>query len=108
MFYRLAGRKPVKCSTGLELAEWYEAAAQSGERIVACNELDCLMVSTVFTGIDPNAVDADPPQLFETMTFVHGKATGVAIKSTSWEQAERGHRKLVMKARTAAKENADN
>jgi hypothetical protein len=106
MFYRLEEKKPVRCSTGQEWAEWYEAAAKSGERIVARDKLDGLLVSTVFTGIDPNAVDADSPQLFETMTFVDGKTTGIAIRSTSWEQAERGHRKLVMKAHTAAIEDA--
>ena len=60
MFYRLEDKKPVRCATGQEWADWYEAAAKSGERIVARDEIDSLSVSTLFTGIDPD------PKLGET------------------------------------------
>jgi hypothetical protein len=101
MFYRLVDKKPVHCATGQEWAEWYEPAAVSGERIVARDELDGIEVSTIFTGIDPNPVDHDPPQLFETMTFVNGKSTGAAIRYATWQQAEAGHRRMVIKARNS-------
>ena len=38
------------------------------------------VVSTTFTGIDLET-DADVPRLFETMMFLNGKSTGVAIRS---------------------------
>jgi hypothetical protein len=96
MFYRLVDKKPVPCKTGLEWAEWYEAAAVSEERIVARDELDGLLISTIFIGIDPGAGDSDePPLLFETMTFVNGKATGIAIRSATWEDAEDRHRSMI-------------
>ena len=100
MFYRLVDKKPVLCKTGQEWAEWFEPASVAGERIVARDELDGMEFSTVFIGIDPNPVDHDPPQLFETMTFVDGKSTGVAVRYATWQEAERGHRRMVMKTRT--------
>ncbi len=97
MFYRLVDKVPLLCKTGKEWAEWYEAAAATGDRIVGRDELDGLLVSTMFTGIDPGIVDGAPPQLFETMTFVDGKSSGVTIRSATWEQAEREHHRLVRK-----------
>ncbi len=101
MFYKLADKKPVRCKDGQEWAEWFEPASVAGERIVAHDELDGLLVSTVFIGIDPNPVDHDPPQLFETMTFVNGKSTGVVIRYATWRDAEAGHRRMVIKARNS-------
>jgi hypothetical protein len=94
MFYRLEGRNPVKCATGQEWAEWYEAACLFDERIIDRYEIGPFLVSTVFVGIDPNAVDADPPQLFETMTFKDGESIAVA-RSATWEQAEAAQRQAV-------------
>jgi len=108
MFYKLHNKKPVKCATGQEWADWYEAAAQSGERVVARDELDdSLLISTVFVGIDPNPVDQDPPQLFETMMFLNGKQTGVALRSASWKEAENQHRQMVRQVRKAEAEAED-
>lgn len=93
MFYKLIKKKPVKCATGKEWAEWYEAAARSGERVVARDEMNGSVISTTFTGIDLET-DADVPRLFETMMFLNGKSTGVAIRSETWEQAENQHRRM--------------
>jgi hypothetical protein len=102
VFYRLNNKNPVKCATGQEWAEWYEAAALSGERVVARDDLDGGgIISTIFTGIDPNPMDADPPQLFETMMFLNGKSAGVAIRSETWEQAESQHRRMARHVREA-------
>ncbi|WP_244832485.1 hypothetical protein [Caballeronia sp. TF1N1] len=102
MFYKLENKRPVQCATGQEWAEWYEASVKSGERVVARDELDGALISTIFTGLDPNGTNTDTPLLFETAFFFDGKSTGVAIRSASWEQAEREHRKIVFKARTEA------
>jgi hypothetical protein len=59
------------------------------------------LISTVFVGIDPGAVDHDPPQLFETMMFLNGKQTGVALRSETWKQAENQHRSMVRQVRKA-------
>jgi len=62
MFYKLVDQQPIKCATGQEWAEWYEAAAQSGERVVGRDELDgSVVISTIFTGIDPNPLTTTRP-----------------------------------------------
>ena len=99
MFYKLENKNPVKCVTGQEWVEWYEAAARSGERVVARDTFSGVLLSTIFTGIDPNSIDADPPQLFETVAFMGRKATGVALRSATWEQAEQTHRSMLRKMR---------
>lgn len=98
MFYKLENKNPVKCATGQEWAEWYEAAAQTGERVVARDNFQGVLLSTIFTGIDPT-IAAGPPQLFETMAFMGGSATGVALRSATWEQAEHTHRSMLRKMR---------
>lgn len=101
MFYKLINKKPLECATGQEWAEWYEAAAQSGERVVARDEIDGGgIISTIFTGLDACAIDTTP-QLFETMMFLNGKSTGVAIRSETWEQAENQHRRMARHVREA-------
>ncbi len=101
MFYKLdKNNSPVKC-TGKEWAEWYEPAAQSGRRIVAQDELDgSIEISTIFTGIDQGG-GSGPPLLFETMTFLNGKSTGIAIRSETWEQADNQHRQMIRQVRKA-------
>jgi hypothetical protein len=99
MFYKLVDKEPVPC-TGQEWAEWYEPTAVSGKRIVARDELYGMDFSTIFTGIDQSTSGKGPPLLFETMTFVNGKSTGVAIRYATWREAEAGHRRMVMKTRS--------
>jgi len=102
MFYRLEGKAPVKCGTGREWADWFEQAGEA--LIVAQDEIDGLFVLTVFTGIDQGG--SDEPQLFETLSSIDGRSTGIAVRSATWEQAEREHRRIVFKARTNAIEGA--
>ena len=100
MFYKLHKKTSVKCATGKEWADWYETAAQTGERVVARDELDGgLVFSTIFTGIDQGG--SDPPQLFETMMFLNGNSTGVALRSETWQQAESQHRRMARQVREA-------
>ena len=100
MFYKLHNKKPVKCATGKEWAEWYEAAAQSGERVVARDDLaNGVVISTIFTGIDQDGIGH--PQLFETMMFLHGKSTGAALRSETWQQAENQHRQMARQVQKA-------
>jgi len=84
-----------------------EAAAQSGARVVARDEIDgSVVISTIFTGLDLET-DADAPRLFETMMFLQGKSSGVAIRSETWQQAESQHRRMARQVREADAEAAD-
>lgn len=95
MFYRLVDQVPVRCASGQEWLDWFENAGEA--LIVGQDEIDSLFVLTVFTGIDQGG--GSPPQLFETITAVDGIASGLAIRSATWNQAEREHRRIVSKAR---------
>jgi hypothetical protein len=98
MFYKLEEHIPVKCKDVLEWAEWAKGAEES--RIVAQDEIDGFLVSTVFLGVDAGCtLGRNPPLLFETMTFVNGNATGITIRYATWREAEAGHRRMVLKAR---------
>ena len=94
MFYSLVDKKPVHCATGREWVDWFENAGET--LIVGQDEIGILFVLTVFTGIYQGA--GNPPQLFETITAIDGKSVGITIRSATWEQAERVHRKMVEKA----------
>ena len=98
MFYRLEDREPVKCATGREWADWFESAGEA--LIVGQDEIDGLFVLTVFTGVDQDG--SNPPMLFQTLWHVDGKTAGTAILHETWEQADRFHRKTVLKAHTDA------
>lgn len=98
MFYKLNGTKPVQCATGRDWADWFENAGEA--LIVGQDEIDSLFILTVFTGIDQGG--SDEPQLFETLSSVDGHSTGAAIRSATWEQADRHHRLMVLRARTDA------
>jgi hypothetical protein len=101
MFYKLAGHDPVQCASGRIWADWYETAGES--RVVARDEFDGFVISTIFTGIDPSIEPSkEPPLLFETMTFRDGVAEDI-IRYATWSAAEAGHRAAVKWARNAAR-----
>ena len=99
MFYKRAGHDPVQCANGRIWAEWYETAGES--RIVARDEFDGFVISTIFTGIDQE-ISKGPPLLFETMIFRDGRA-GDMTRYATWGAAEAGHRAAVKTSRDAAR-----
>ena len=96
MFYKLDNQQPVPCASK-DWAAWFEHAGE--DLVIAQDEIEALFVLTVSTGVDQGG---DEPQLFETLSFVNGRSTGAAIKSATWAQAEREHRRIVLNARTDA------
>lgn len=102
MFYKLENELPVRCATAQEWADWYEGAARAGTTVVARDELNGALISTMFTGVDPNMIETGLPLLFETVFFIEGRPTGVVIRSRTWEQAEQEHRRIVAKAQMEA------
>jgi hypothetical protein len=94
-YYRLDGRTPVPCT----LEQWTVSFGQDN-RIVAQEEIEGVMVSTVFLAMDHNWSDKGPPLLFETMTFCESFGQ-VQLRCSTYMQAEEMHVGVVDLVRTS-------
>lgn len=92
MKYILDGKVPKKVDNVFKWAAWYETA----DRTVKLTKLpDNIIVSTVFTALDPNFfIQNAVPRLFETMIF-GGEHDLWQRKYTTWEEAEAGHEEAI-------------
>lgn len=90
--YILEGHTPVLCPGLLKWGRWFESA----DRQVAETIQGDVRVSTVFLGLDHNHWGRGPPILFESMAFVGHDSVDLNRYST-WEEAEKGHRRMVAK-----------
>lgn len=94
MRYAILDGKTVKpVDDVLEWARWFE----STDRHVAKDEFGDIRVSTVFLGLN-HAFGDGPPLWFETMIF-GGPADLYQDRYTTWDEAERGHKKAVRVAK---------
>ena len=82
-WYRLDGRKAVRCS----MLEPFEMDKDS--KRVGFNQINGVDVSTIFLGLD-HAWGNGPPLLFETMVF-GGALDQEQDRCSTWEQAETMH-----------------
>lgn len=81
------------------LDEWAKFFENREARRVARTELPGHVVSTVFLGLDHQFGDG-PPLLFETMVFPEDSSGEVDMdRYSTWEEAEKGHRRMVWKWR---------
>lgn len=91
--YKLSGKVAVVCHDLFEWGTWYETA----DRKVARDDIEGIIVSTVFLGID-HGFSADPdsdPLLFESLVFLPDDETGEMRRYFTWEEAEEGHSQIV-------------
>lgn len=92
MFYILDGHDVVPVSDIREWGLWFET--HYDDRIVASNEVDGLLISTVFLGLDHSFGDGKP-LLFETMIFnqnsEHPWRELAMDRYSDWIDAEEGH-----------------
>ena len=88
--YILDGHKPVLCDDIMTWGRWFETA----DRQVRDTARDDVRVSTVFLGLDHGF--GGKPELFETMVFVNGASVDCERYCT-WDEAEAGHERWVMK-----------
>ena len=86
--YILEGKIPVPC----DLMTWAHGL-ENADRTVAKTKIGDVLISTVFLGLNHNW-GAGPPTLFETMAF-GGKLDQECERYSTWEEAERGHRRMV-------------
>lgn len=75
------------------MQQWTGQFSTVGRR-VALDEIDDIMISTVFLGLDHNYLPDGPPILFETMVFVGGDGEQCQRYAT-WDEAAVGHGLIV-------------
>lgn len=90
-FYRLSGKKPVPCS----LDEYMTFMKSAANRIIEQTPIGDLLVSTIFTGID-HAFGTGEKRLFETKVFGLPDDIQPRWRYSTWNQAIREHRRLVV------------
>ena len=92
--YILDGRTPIAEPDLMKWALWFETA----DRCVKDTEQGDVIVSTVFLGLDHSpGFPGQRPELFETMIFVGGSSQGDCERYATWEEAEAGHARWVVK-----------
>ena len=93
IYYTLRDREPVVCT----MLEWGRLMENMERRRVAWDKVGAVEISTVFLGLD-HQHGAGPPLLFETMVF-GGDHDGSQDRCSTWEEAERQHRRAVARER---------
>lgn len=99
LHYILEG-KIAKPTDVLTWAMWYRTA----NRTVARTEINNVIVSTVFFGLDFSFGQEDVPKLFETM-ILGGELDGALIRCATWEQAEELHERYVALVRSETEDD---
>ena len=79
----------IPCDNLIKWAEWFENA----DRVVKCEEIEGVTVSTVFLGINHRFGEGDP-LLFETMIF-GGEHDGTQMRCSTWVEALVQHKDAV-------------
>lgn len=99
--YLLRGREPYEVDTTTRegLLAWARVF-ETMDRTVAYDKLPLARVSTVFLGLDHNFMDEGPPDIFETMIFVHPALAGspaedYQTRCSTWAQALEMHAKAM-------------
>ena len=90
-FYKLVGKKPVPCP----LAEWIAFMKSATNRIIEQKQIGSLQVSTIFTGMDRHFGNGQK-LLFETTVFGIPGDLQPCWHSSTWNQAVKEHRRLVL------------
>lgn len=94
--YILKGHKPILCN---DLIKWAKWVARASRHVAKTQVSEDIKVSTVFLGLDHNFGEGDPI-LFETVVF-GGKLDQEMQRYSTWQEAEKGHREWVKKAKKA-------
>lgn len=89
MKYLLNEKIPIPCTDFIEWATKME----TNNRTVAKTEINDILISTIFLGLDHGFGKGDPI-LFETMIF-GGKHDQYQERYETWEEAEKGHKRAV-------------
>ncbi|ARK56271.1 hypothetical protein [Burkholderia pseudomallei] len=93
--YVLDGKEPRHARSVMEWGTWFATA----DRCVAATQIDDIVVSTVFIGIDhefsPHGTRYHgAPMLFETAIFAASEVVRV-LRYPTWDEAAKGHAFIV-------------
>jgi len=75
-----------------DVVNWLNWYAETANRIVARDEIDGVVISTIFLGVDHGC---NGPELFETLVF-GGEHSGAQIRYDTREHALKGHAEAVI------------
>lgn len=91
------------------LMEWGEFFNNTKRRIVNCEKINGMLISTIFVGIDHNFYWDDEeykPHIFETMVFKEGSyLENYCERCSTWQEAEECHKKAVQWVKDGCKED---
>ena len=94
--YILKDGKPVRCDDTIEWGRWFE---NPENRRIAENDVNGVVISTVFLGID-HAYNGGEPILYETMVF-GGEFDRECERYRSREESLAGHSEWVEKVKAS-------
>jgi len=96
--YILVDKKVVPCDDVLKWAKWMEDENKENNRCVAFTQINKhITISTAFLGLDFNMGVSSVPSLFESLVFEDGLGSGEMVRYSTYEEAEKGHKRLVKK-----------
>lgn len=99
-FYILDGKMVIQADSFLEWAQWM----QTKDHRVAFTEINGVVISTVFLGVDHNFCGDGDPLLFETMVFSPDWERGEQRRYFTWQEAQVGHQEVVEAIKTQSAE----
>jgi len=97
-YYILLNKKPVPVESNLDHAKWQESISDDAWK-VKVEKIKDIKISTVFLGSSTGT--EKPPLLFETLVS-GGKFDGKQKRYAIWEDAEKGHKKIVDKIKSTS------
>lgn len=89
-FYKLVDREPVRCN----LDEYARSMQMESSRIVRQSQINELLVSTIFTGID-YSFGSGEKRLFETMIFGMEDDIHPKWQHATWDESVEKHDQIV-------------
>ncbi len=87
-----------------DLFSWSVWMENAENRRVAYTEVGDYDVSTVFLGLDHNFGSGGSPILFETMVFNRKTDLEMCVRSSTWEEAKKGHEQICAEMRKKEKD----
>ncbi len=95
--YVLDGHRPVPCPDLMTWGRWYEASFEDGSHWLARDQINEVVVSTIFVALDMKRPASPDPVLFETLVLAPDSVgpDEFRFRYRTWDAAVTGH-KLIL------------